>query len=180
MVIKRSELASTDFSDIATGERISAVHPGEVLRAEFLDPRGMSVNALALALRVPAPRINDVVRCKRGVSTETALRLARYFGTSALFWMNLQIAYDLRVVTEASGAQIEREIEPLPLRERPKPPKTQAAQARAAALATSAAQRVSRNTARSEPQGNEPRGSKPRGSAAGSTRRSTITSSRKA
>jgi addiction module HigA family antidote len=147
MVIKRSELASTDFSDIATGERIAAVHPGEVLRAEFLDPRGMSVNALALALRVPAPRINDVVRGKRAVSPETALRLARYFGTSPLFWMNLQIAYDLRVVTEESGAQIEREIEPLPPRERPKPPKTQAAQARAAALAVSAARRVSSGAA---------------------------------
>jgi antitoxin HigA-1 len=142
MVIKRSELASTDFSDIATGERITAVHPGEVLRAEFLDPRGMSVNALALALRVPAPRINDVVRGKRAVSPETALRLARYFGTSALFWLNLQIAYDLRVATAESGAQIEREIEPLPPRERPKPPKTQAANARAAALAASAARRV--------------------------------------
>jgi addiction module HigA family antidote len=143
MVIKRSELASTDFSDIATGERITAVHPGEVLRAEFLDPRGMSVNALALALRVPAPRINDVVRGKRAVSPETALRLARYFGTSALFWMNLQIAYDLRVTTAESGAQIEREVEPLPPRERPKPPKAQPANARAAALAASAARRVS-------------------------------------
>ncbi|HEY3598056.1 MAG TPA: HigA family addiction module antitoxin [Paraburkholderia sp.] len=142
MVIKRAELKSTDFSDIATGERIAAVHPGEVLRAEFLDPRGMSVNALALALRVPAPRINDVVRGKRAVSPETALRLARYFGTSALFWMNLQVAHDLRVATEAAGEQIEREIEPLPPRERPKPPKTPAAHARAAALAASAARRV--------------------------------------
>jgi antitoxin HigA-1 len=147
MVIKRSELASTDFSDIATGERITAVHPGEVLRAEFLDPRGMSVNALALALRVPAPRINDVVRGKRAVSPETALRLARYFGTSALFWMNLQITYDLRVTTLESGARIEREIEPLPPRERPKPPKTQAASARAAALAASAARRVGNGAA---------------------------------
>jgi antitoxin HigA-1 len=147
MVIKRSELAGTDFSDIATGERITAVHPGEVLRAEFLDPRGMSVNALALALRVPAPRINDVVRGKRAVSPETALRLARYFGTSPLFWMNLQIAYDLRVTTLESGAQIEREVEPLPPRERPKPPKTQAASARAATLAASAARRVSNGAA---------------------------------
>ncbi|GAB2910108.1 hypothetical protein GCM10027093_55340 [Paraburkholderia jirisanensis] len=142
MVIKRSELESTDFSDIATGERISAVHPGEVLRAEFLDPRGMSVNALALALRVPAPRINDVVRGKRAVSPETALRLARYFGTSPLFWMNLQVAYELRVATEASAAQIERDIEPLPPRERPRPPKTQAAQVRAMSLAANAARRV--------------------------------------
>ncbi len=142
MVIKRAALKSTDFSDIATGERIAAVHPGEVLRAEFLDARGMSVNALALALRVPAPRINDVVRCKRAVSPETALRLARYFGTSALFWMNLQVAHDLRVATEAAGEQIEREIEPLPLRERPKPPKMPAAHARAAALASCAARRV--------------------------------------
>ena len=73
----------------------------------------MSANALALALHVPAPRINDVVRGRRAVSPETALRLARYFGTSATFWLNLQNAHDLRIATETAGERIEREVQPL-------------------------------------------------------------------
>ena len=113
MVIKRSALGSIDFSDIDTGDSIPEIHPGEILRGEFLEPLGMSVNALALALRIPAPRINDVVRGKP-ISADTALRLERYFGASAQFWLNLQIAYDLRVATAAAGEQIEREIEPMP------------------------------------------------------------------
>jgi antitoxin HigA-1 len=137
MVIKRSDLDNIDFSDIDTGENIPEIHPGEILRSEFLEPLGMSVNALALALRVPAPRINDVVRGKRAVSADTALRLERYFGASAQFWLNLQIAYDLRVATAAAGEQIEREIEPMPKADRPKMPKVSAEHARAAALATS-------------------------------------------
>ncbi len=137
MVIKRSDLGSIDFSDIGTGESIPETHPGEILRSEFLEPLGMSVNALALALRVPAPRINDIVRGKRAISADTALRLERYFGASAQFWLNLQIAYDLRVATAAAGEQIEREIEPMPRANRPKLPKISAEHARAAALAAS-------------------------------------------
>nr|WKF56966.1 putative HTH-type transcriptional regulator YbaQ [Paraburkholderia busanensis] len=137
MVIKRSELSGVDFSDVATGDNIPEIHPGEILRSEFLDPLGMSVNALALALRVPAPRINDVVRGKRAISADTALRLERYLGASAQFWLNLQIAYDLRVATAASGAQITREIEPMPKADRPKLPRMSPEHARAAALATS-------------------------------------------
>lgn len=114
MSIERGALRHADFTDIGTGERLAAIHPGLVLRAEFLEPLGMSVNALALALRVPAPRINDVVRGKRAVSPETALRLARYFGTSASFWLDLQNSHDLRIATETSGERIEREVEPLP------------------------------------------------------------------
>jgi addiction module HigA family antidote len=114
MTIEREGLSRADFTDIGTGERIAAIHPGEVLRAEFLEPLGMSANALALALHLPAPRINDVVRGKRAVSPETALRLARYFGTSATFWLNLQNAHDLRIATETSGERIEREVQPLP------------------------------------------------------------------
>jgi addiction module HigA family antidote len=72
------------------------VHPGEVLREDFLKPLGMSANALAKALSAPAPRINDVVR-RRGISADTAMRLARYFGSDARSWLNLQTAYDLRV-----------------------------------------------------------------------------------
>jgi addiction module HigA family antidote len=73
------------------------VHPGEVLREDFLAPLNMSVNALAKALGVPTPRINDVVRERRGVTPDTAMRLARYFGGDARSWLNLQTAYDLRV-----------------------------------------------------------------------------------
>jgi len=107
MVIKRSELDSIDFSDIDTGERVAPVHPGEILRSEFLDPLGMSVNALAKALRVPTPRINDVVLGKRAISADTALRLGRYFGASAQFWLNLQNEYDLRhAAVDPSHGQI--------------------------------------------------------------------------
>jgi addiction module HigA family antidote len=148
MVIKRSALDSIDFSDIDTGDNIPEIHPGEILRGEFLEPLGMSVNALALALRVPAPRINDVVRGKRAISADTALRLERYFGASAQFWLNLQIAYDLRVATAAAGAQIEREIEPMPRADRPKMPKVSAEHARAAALAASVSDKHSVGKAR--------------------------------
>ncbi len=88
------------------------IHPGEIIKEEYLEPLSMSVNALAIALRVPAPRINDVVRQKRGVSIDTALRLARYFNTTAQFWMNLQISYDLKIARQ-SMAKIENEIIPL-------------------------------------------------------------------
>ena len=79
------------------------VHPGEVIREEFMVPLGLSANALAKALNVPAPRINDVVRGRRGVSADTAMRLARYFGGDARSWLNLQAAYDLRVAEIANG-----------------------------------------------------------------------------
>ena len=88
------------------------IHPGEIIKEEYLKPLGLSVNALAIALRIPAPRINDVVRQKRGVSIDTALRLARYFSTTAQFWMNLQISYDLKTARQ-NMAKIEAEIIPL-------------------------------------------------------------------
>jgi addiction module HigA family antidote len=88
------------------------VHPGEVLREDYLLELGMSVNALAKALNVPTPRINDVVRERRGVSADTALRLGRYFGTTPQFWLNLQSAYDLRLVETASGERILEEVSP--------------------------------------------------------------------
>jgi antitoxin HigA-1 len=86
------------------------VHPGEVLREEFLEPLGMSVNALAKELHVPTPRINDVVREKRGISADTALRLARYFGGDAQSWLNLQAMYELRVAEIESIKKINREV----------------------------------------------------------------------
>ncbi|MDA3919397.1 MAG: HigA family addiction module antitoxin [Salinisphaera sp.] len=86
------------------------VHPGEVLREDFLVAVGMSANVLAKALKVPAPRINDIVRERRGVTADTALRLARYFDTTPRFWLNLQAAYELRKAEIALGRQIDREV----------------------------------------------------------------------
>lgn len=86
------------------------VHPGEVLREDYLKELGMSANALAKALNVPAPRINDIVRERRGITADTALRLARYFDSSPQFWLNLQAMYDLRVAEIAVGKKIEREM----------------------------------------------------------------------
>ena len=88
------------------------IHPGEVLREDFLKPPGMSANALAKALNVPAPRINDVVRERRSISADTAMRLARYFGGDARSWLNLQTAYDLRVAEISSAKRIAREVSP--------------------------------------------------------------------
>jgi antitoxin HigA-1 len=88
--------------------------PGEILREEFLIPLGLSGNALALALRVPATRIGDILRRDkpRAVSADTAIRLARYFGTSPEFWLNLQSAYDLSHALAESGPAIERDVRP--------------------------------------------------------------------
>jgi antitoxin HigA-1 len=89
-------------------------HPGEVLREEFMKPLGLSANALALKLRVPATRISDIIRPShpRAVTPETALRLGRYFGTSAEFWANLQANHDLSVAAAARGLEIERDVHP--------------------------------------------------------------------
>jgi addiction module HigA family antidote len=87
-------------------------HPGEVLSEEFLKPLGMSVNALALALRVPATRSGAIVKGERSVTAETALRLARFFGTSAEFWITLQATHDLTKARMESGGTIERDVRP--------------------------------------------------------------------
>ena len=84
------------------------IHPGEVLREEFLLPMGLSAHALSMAMHVPAPRINDIVRERRGVTADTALRLARYFGTSAEFWMGLQADYDLKTSARNLKAVLKR------------------------------------------------------------------------
>lgn len=89
------------------------IHPGAVLREDFLKPLGMSANALAMTLNVAAPRINDIVRERRGVSADTAIRLARYFGGDARSWLNLQTAYDLRSAEITSAKRIAREISPV-------------------------------------------------------------------
>ena len=89
-----------------------AVHPGEVLREEYLKPLGLSANALAKALRVPASRVNDIVLERRGVTVDTALRLVRYFGGDVQSWLNLQTAYDLKVAERTIAATIAREVDP--------------------------------------------------------------------
>ena len=93
--------------------KLAPIHPGEILREEFMKPRGLSQNALARALNVPPRRINEIVLEKRGITADTALRLARYFGMSAEMWMGLQVDYDLRLVRYEKARAIEREVEPL-------------------------------------------------------------------
>ncbi|ALG71105.1 XRE family transcriptional regulator [Azospirillum thiophilum] len=87
-------------------------HPGEVLREEFLVPLDLSAHALALALRVPATRIGEIVNERRGITADTALRLARYFGTTPEFWLNLQMAHDLSATAADHGEEIQRSIAP--------------------------------------------------------------------
>ncbi len=100
---------------MATRNKMRAIHPGEILREEYLAPLGMSAHALAMALRVPSPRINDIVLERRAVTPDTALRLARYFGTTAQFWSNLQSSYDLKIAEKENGGKIDKEVQPLQL-----------------------------------------------------------------
>ncbi|MCA1772100.1 MAG: HigA family addiction module antidote protein [Halomonas sp.] len=88
------------------------IHPGEILREEYLEPLEMSVNALSMALHVPATRMNEIVRENRGITADTAMRLARYFGTSERFWLNLQTEFSLRQAQITKADQVAREIEP--------------------------------------------------------------------
>ena len=114
MTIKREDVdrRQVDFSDVESGRRLPPVHPGEVLRDEFLTPMTLSVYRLARVIKVPRPRLNDIVLGRRGVTVDTALRLGRYFGTTPEFWINLQTRYDLDVAERTIRRDIEREIEP--------------------------------------------------------------------
>lgn len=94
--------------------KMRAIHPGEILREEFLKPLNMSAHALAMALHVPATRINDIALERRIISPDTALRLARYFGNTPDFWMELQVSYDLKKTQERLQKQIEHEVSPMP------------------------------------------------------------------
>jgi addiction module HigA family antidote len=96
----------------ARENRIPFPHPGETLREDFLRPLGMSVNRLALELRVPATRLSEIVHGRRSVTADTALRLGRYFNTTPKFWLNLQSAYDLAIASEKKGREIERAVRP--------------------------------------------------------------------
>jgi addiction module HigA family antidote len=91
---------------------IPPVHPGDILKADFLEPLGLSVSGLSDAIKVPRTRLNDIARGRRGITADTAMRLGRYFGVSAQFWMNLQSHYELEVAEETNGSRVEREIRP--------------------------------------------------------------------
>lgn len=91
-------------------ERLKPVHPGEVLLEEFIKPMNLSQNQVALAIRVPARRINEIIQGKRRITADTALRLGRYFQMSPQFWLGLQMDYDLDVAEDKLGEQLEREV----------------------------------------------------------------------
>ena len=114
MTIRREELdrREVDFSDVASGRRLPPVHPGEILRDEFLTPMEISVYRLAQAIKVSRPRLNDIVLGRRSITTDTALRLGRYFDMTPEFWINLQTRYDLDVAERTMRRQVEREVEP--------------------------------------------------------------------
>lgn len=96
-------------------KKLKPIHPGEILRAEFMEPLGLSQNALARTLGVPPRRINEIVQEQRAISADTALRLARYFGMSAEFWAGLQADYDLRIARNQNGQEIDHSIKPMEL-----------------------------------------------------------------
>jgi len=95
------------------GKKLKPVHPGEILLEEFMKPLGLSMNKLALDLRVPVTRIADIVGERRGITADTALRLARYFKNAPVFWMNLQTRHDLEVAQDEFAAKVERDVQPL-------------------------------------------------------------------
>ena len=114
MAIRREELdrREVDLSDVVSERRLPPVHPGQILRDDYLTPMGLSVYRLAIELRIPRPRLNDVVLGRRAVTVDTALRLGRYFGTTPEFWINLQTRYDLDVADRTVRRRIEQEIKP--------------------------------------------------------------------
>ena len=114
MTIKREDIDNrqVDFSDVSTGRRLPPVHPGEILHDEFLEPMCLSVYELANAIKVPRSRANDIVRGRRAITTDTALRLGRYLGTSPEFWLNLQARHNLDIADRTVRKKIEKEIEP--------------------------------------------------------------------
>jgi addiction module HigA family antidote len=114
MSIKREDLDAgrIDLADVTTGKRIPLTHPGEILRDDFLVPMKISVYTLAQAIKVPRSRVNDIVLGRRGITADTAFRLARYFGTTPDFWINLQARYDLDAAERKLRRRIEREVRP--------------------------------------------------------------------
>jgi addiction module HigA family antidote len=114
MAIRREDMDAgrVDFKGVASGAKLRPVHPGEILRSDFLEPLDISVYGLAKAIHVPRSRANDIVLERRGISADTAIRLARFLRTTPEFWINLQSRYDLDVARGQSQSKIEREIAP--------------------------------------------------------------------
>jgi addiction module HigA family antidote len=112
--IKREDLDAgrIDLAEVITGKRLPLVHPGEILRHDFLEAMEISVYALARAIKVPRSRVNDIALGRRGITADTAFRLARYFGTSPEFWINLQARYDLDMADRTLRRRIAREVAP--------------------------------------------------------------------
>ena len=113
----RSRLSTTtepalDGAELDEGARTAPLHPGEMLREEFMKPLGLSSNALAMELRVPVTRISEIVRERRGITADTALRLALYFNMSPEFWMRLQMDFDLESASDAEETAIHEAIRP--------------------------------------------------------------------
>lgn len=94
-------------------KKLKPIHPGEQLREEFMKPYGLSMNRLAMDLHVPVTRIAEIVNERRGITSDTALRLARYFKNTPQFWMNMQLHYELQVAEDQLAAKVEREVQPL-------------------------------------------------------------------
>jgi addiction module HigA family antidote len=93
--------------------RLQPIHPGEILREEFMEPWGLNPHKLAMELHVPAPRVYEIIREKRAITSEMAMRIARCFNTTPEFWLNLQVAYDLAVTRHKEQAKITREVHPI-------------------------------------------------------------------
>lgn len=113
MSIDRDQLAHLDFSDVATGESLPAVHPGEVLMHDFIEPMGITRYRVAKGTGVPQRRIDEICSGKRGITADTALRLGRFFGMEAAFWLNLQGQYDLETTALEMGERLQAEVSPL-------------------------------------------------------------------
>lgn len=113
MDIKREELGNTDWSDVATGEKLAPVHPGEILLHDFIEPMGLTRYKVAKLTNVPQRRIDEICASHRAVTADTAMRLGRLFGMDAQVWMNLQAQYDLEVAEQELGQKIDQEVIPL-------------------------------------------------------------------
>ena len=115
MAIRFGELAKTNLSEVLARprKRLAVTHPGQFLLTEFMEPHELTANALANALHVPANRITAILKGRRGITADTALRLSRYFGTTPDFWLNLQKDFELRMAKESAQQEIDALVMPL-------------------------------------------------------------------
>lgn len=113
MVFKREDLKGTSFRGVATGRRLAPVHPGKVLLKDFIEPMALTRYKVAKLAGVQQRRIDEICSGQRGITADTALRLARLFGTDAQFWVNLQAQYDLETTEREMRKRIEQEVTPL-------------------------------------------------------------------